>query len=99
MNREDILHEAYLLTWRGLDDGEMERRLALHAGDAPAGSFSWAVWMAWSLREAAETVSIAVRSGTLDEDDALDALRRRCPGFSMKTYRTAWSRGMCETSW
>lgn len=99
MTGNDMLHEAFLLTWRGVEEeGSKERLLQLFPQARPE-QISFAMHMAWTLRDVATSVMVRVRSSLITQDEAMAELRRRCPGFADRTYHKAWAMGLCETSW
>lgn len=89
MDSSGILHAAYTLTWTGTGEHQMvQRLLELFPGILPETA-RYAVRLAWDLRDASVSVAIAQGCGIMEEEEALDTLRRRCYGFSYATYRMA----------
>lgn len=99
MTGADMLHEAFILTWRGSDDDGARRRLLELFPQARPEQISCAMHMAWTLRDVATSVMVRVRSSLITQDEAMEELRRRAPGFQDKTYHKAWAMGLCEASW
>ncbi len=99
MHFQALLHEAYLSTRHGMDDKTARERLHGLFPQARRDQIDLAVTMAWELRDVAFSVTVRTRSGIIDQDEAMDELRRRCPGFSDMTYAKAWAFGLCEGSW
>lgn len=95
----ELLHEAFLLTWRIPDEDGAARRLHETFPEAAPEQVILAMHMAWTLRDVSTSVMVRMRSGLITEDEAMAELRRRCPGFADKTYLKAWAMGLCETSW
>lgn len=52
---------------------------------------------AWALRRQAFTSAEQVRDGLLSQQDAVERLRRLCPGFPEEAYRGALSSGFLES--
>jgi hypothetical protein len=99
MQFQSILHEAFLTTRHGMDDKAAHERLLGLFPQARPDRIDLALALAWELRDVAFSVAVRVRSGIIDQDEAMDELRRRCPGFSDMTYAKAWAFGLCEGSW
>ena len=99
MTGSDMLHEAFLLTWRGVDEESAGKKLLQLFSQARPEQISFAMHMAWTLRDVATSVMVRVRSSLITQDEAMVELRRRCPGFADRTYHKAWAMGLCETSW
>jgi hypothetical protein len=99
MQFQALLHEAFLTTRHGMDDKAAHERLLGLFPQARPDQIDLAVAMAWELRDIATSVTVRMLSGIIDQDAAMDELRRRCPGFSDMTYATAWALGPCESSW
>ncbi|HQI82604.1 MAG TPA: hypothetical protein PLR71_13735 [Deltaproteobacteria bacterium] len=99
MPLHSLLHEAYLTTRHGMDDKTARERLHGLFPHARQDLIHLALTMAWELRDVAFSVTVRMRSGIIGQDEAMDELRRRCPGFSDMTYAKAWAFGLCESSW
>ncbi len=99
MPSHSLLHEAYLTTRRGMDDKTARERLHGLFPHARPDQIDLAVTMAWELRDVAFSVTVRTLSGIIDQDEAMDELRRRCPDFPDMTYAKAWASCLCGSSW
>ncbi|HOM30348.1 MAG TPA: hypothetical protein PLS81_12970 [Deltaproteobacteria bacterium] len=88
-DRDHLLHEAYRLTFTGLGEAELEERLSGLFPGAARYRLCVTLEMAWTLRDVAVSVRLKKAFGILDDEDALEELKRRCPGFSDRTYLAA----------
>ena len=99
MTGSDMLHEAFLITWRETGEESARQRLfELFPGAGPE-HVSFAMHMAWTLRDVATSVMVRMRSSLITQDEAMEELCRRAPGFADRTYHKAWAMGLCESSW